>query len=476
MLTVAPFTPVAAAQELVRVVNENKEENHKLKEVLMGDMTTVEGRTKLVRYAMEHGWFKESHADSVVVGTENNYKAFIEFRQTFSDALNFFMVSVEGNNRIIALTAGMLKTIISKNMTFTPKQQGMEGFLSKQSLGIDVLDDQSNDAMGSFFDGTSSNSATKPNTEMRFQLIVAREQATVCNTAETLVRDLILPVSKKASDVKLKSSRPSIASRGLYTMGYMYANANKRSGENDSVTRGFLYEDGTLIDQKRKKDRSDLSDLKDDALFGKDRFSRFTLNPAIGGEEFKDAMDAFHMIDQDGNKLPLFHDTCLDSLLGPKNLKTNESDTSLMSNHKRFLTFMLGKDVFEMNHDHLLTLLFSGFVEDAILPKFDIPKKLSEVLKSKVESWQIGNEDGLKQALLSFMMDVIIAGNVLKKEKTVQNAFNKFALEMTNDDMRNSLGKEIGESRNTGNLDTLAIFTTSLTALLHYAQLEFTDW
>jgi hypothetical protein len=137
---------------------------------------------------------------------------------------------------------------------------------------------------------------------------------------------------------------------------------------------------------------------------------------------------------------------------------------------------MLGKDVFEMNHDHLLTLLFSGFVEDAILPKFDIPKKLSEVLKSKVESWQIGNEDGLKQALLSFMMDVIIAGNVLKKEKTVQNAFNKFALEMTNDDMRNSLGKEIGESRNTGNLDTLAIFTNSLTALLHYAQLEFTDW
>lgn len=476
MLPLAPFTPVDAALEIVRVVNENKEEYHKLKEVLMGDMTTVEDRRKLVRYAKEHGWFKEGHANSVVEGTDNSYEAFIEFRQTFSDALTFFMVSVEGNNRIISLTAGMLKSIISKYMTFTPKQEGMEGFLSKQSLGIDVLDGQSNDAMGSFFDGTSSNSATKPNTEIRCQLIVAREQATKTNTAEMLVRELIHSVSKKVSDGKVNSSRSSIASRGLHTMSYIYANANKRSAENDAVTRGFLFEDGTLIEQGRKRHRQDIGDLKEDPLFGKERFSDFTRDPTLGGKAFKDAMKGFHMMDQDGNKLPIFHNTCLDSLLGPKNLKKDESDTSLMSNQRRFLTFMVGMEVLEMKHEHLLTLLFSGIVEDALLPKLEIPNKLKDVLKSKVESWQIGNEDGLKQVLLSFMMDVIIAGNVLKKEETVQNAFNKIALEMTNDEKRNSLAKEIGESRNTGKLDTLAIFTHSLIALLHYAQLEFTDW
>lgn len=432
MVPVQPFKPNNAALEIIEIVNKGGPKLTELNAVLSGDMTKQEDRKKLLEYAIRHSWLKEGtlqegRKPKVIIDGGEGYDGYIAFRQSFSDALTFFIVSVEGNNRVIATIASLLKTKIEDGMNFTPKKEGDDGYHSG-------LDD--------FFNGTGCPSAVKPTTEISVRLMAAKQQATETHTAEKLVREHVHYTSEKASDNKVLSSRKSTASKLLFVYNDLTPQDNDSKIEPPD-TNGELYLNEKFLNQKKRSVRKKMTKLGQDPVYESEVFKNFMDKPVPGSDGYVRCFDSFKMQTREEEFCHVLSPLSLDNLLR-NSTTTDVSDVSNLSSKKRFYTVILGK-VLGLTRSHVDTLLVHGFVEDRVMPSLDIPKELKDKLEAEVDRWNLDSAPGLNEALLAFMMDAVVTGSVLKKGHVVKEFLTELAKIMTNPEDNNTVAKEIGK-------------------------------
>ena len=434
MIPVQPFKPNNAALEIIDIVNNGGPKLTELNAVLSGDMTKTADRKKLLEYAIRHSWLKEGtmlegSKTRVIVDGGEGYDGYIAFRQSFSDALTFFIVSVEGNNRVIALIASLLKTKIEDEMNFTAKKEGDKGYHSG-------LDD--------FFKGTGSPNAVKPTTTIPLRLMAAKKQATESTTAERLVREHVHYTSEKASDNKVFSSRKSSASKLLYVYTDLTPQDNDSKVEPPD-TNGELYLNKEFLNQNKRSARKKMTKLSQDPVLDSDEFKNFMGKPVPGSAEYDRCFDAFKMRTSEEEFCHVLSPLSLDNLLRKSNLTSKDkSDVSNLSGKKLFFIPILA-NVLGLTKSHVDTLLVGGFAEDKVMPTIDLPKELKDKFEAEVSRWNLESTPSLNEALLAFMMDAVVAGSVLKKGHIVKEFLTELAKMMTNPEDNNTVAKEIGK-------------------------------
>ncbi len=211
-----PFTFVPELSNLVDVLNGddgsgNDEAKREISEALTANVTTVRGQQKLLSTARKHNWLDERN-QQVELADEDGVVGYGHFYTSFTAALKFYITAVEGNHRLLAILAALLRCQVQRESVFKPSKPGDETFLTKAFIGIEESDeDAMRDALEKL---NNSDSDAILSHLLDAHITVAAKTATESFTA-THLSDLHLhQISRNASKKKTQSTVPNIY-RGL---------------------------------------------------------------------------------------------------------------------------------------------------------------------------------------------------------------------------------------------------------------------
>lgn len=440
-----PFDVNKQAQDIIRIVNEGGEQLDKLQSVLCADMSKPENRQKLYDYAKNSGWLKKEEENTVVVGATNNSRAYNKFRDTFSNALKFNNMFVDGNNRIIASMATSNETKVKKGMNFNHKRKGDPGYFGEAD---------------NYFDSTKSNmTALDITTTVHVRLYASKKQATKGDPARALIHNVLHHMSKMAAHTKKTSSEAFGMSKTSTVMDCLWSSDHGKVDRKEPITNGELYLNGKLFTKKNKKLHKDFTELNDDPLMNHGIVKEFYLHPEPSSKARKAALEAFKMKDGTGNFVEVFKNN---NLSYENAIRKGSAMSNLRS--KRFFMVATLAQCLGIHPKHLQSIIYGGVTEDSVIPKTDLPIGLGDKMNDESWSWMLESEEGRAEVLLTFTMDCLLAGNLLKQEPLVTEVWGKFILEMTNSRQNIIVSKRIGKKD--VKFDSVANFFSTLTLIV----------
>ena len=214
-----PFTPTNELQRLVEILNGDDETGDaeaksEITNALTVNVTTVEGQKTLLNTARKYGWLDESQK-KVKLAKKDGAVGFGHFHKSFTAALSFYVTAVEGNHRLLAILAALLRCKVETGSVFTPSEHGDETFLTKTFIGIEENEDCIDDAMEDAF--AKLNSSDKDERSRAIlshlldaQITVASKTATKSFTAIVLSENVLHRISREMS---LKKTNSTVANK-----------------------------------------------------------------------------------------------------------------------------------------------------------------------------------------------------------------------------------------------------------------------
>lgn len=283
-----PFTPLKELQQLVLDLNSDderdKDKKTQIMDALTANITTVKGQKKLLRIARMYGWIDETK-EKVKVANEDGAVGFGEFHTAFTSALKFYVTAVEGNHRLLALLAALLRCIVERNSVFKPSNPGDDTFLTTSFIGTEENENGDEDAMEKAFARLNSSDKQHKTTAilshyLDVNITVAKKTATKSFNATHLSEMLLHQQSKRMG---LRKTNATTANK--------YRNVSKHDGvlrDRDEDTEEDIDANSVLVYQgkeikldgvKARKKRT-VEQFRDDPSNSLQPFVNYHSNPS----------------------------------------------------------------------------------------------------------------------------------------------------------------------------------------------------
>ena len=278
-----PFTYVPELSHLIDVLNGDDgsgtdETKREISEALTANVTTVEGQRKLLSTARKHHWLDESQ-NEVNVAVQDGIEGFGHFYTSFTASLKFYVTAVEGNHRLIALLAALLRCKVKRESGyfFKPSNPGDPTFLTNSFVGIE---DNEHDAMENALEKLKkSDSDAILSHPFDAHITVASRTATESFPAPHLAETLLAEKSKNVSKRKLGSTVLNIY-RGL-TKHNSVRRDHEDWTEKEVGTNGKIVSKGKVLTIKglRARTARTLEEFEDDPSFTEEPLTQYYENP-----------------------------------------------------------------------------------------------------------------------------------------------------------------------------------------------------
>ncbi len=449
-----PFTFVKELSHLIDALNGDDgsgtdETKREISEALTANVTTVEGQRKLLSAARKHHWLDESQ-NEVNVAVEDGIEGFVHFYTSFSAALKFYVTAVEGNHRLIAIMAALLRCKVERESGhfFIPSNLGDPTFLTKSFVGIE---DNEHDAMENALEKLKlSNSDAILGHLFDAHITVASKTATESFPATHLAETLLAEKSKNVSKKKTGSTVLNIY-RGLYKHNSVTRDhedwTEKKVGTNSKIVSN----DKVLsIKGLRARDARTFEEFEDDPHFTDDSLTQYYENPMreyepcqnkvqlrVGGEEQNEEV-----------KLPVICD--MDNFGS-----TGNYPMTVEHNMARFLPVAVAvQSLLETDGKQLFTskqisaMLAGGIimprsgVNTIVIPKDDTDGKCNDTPRL----WEKSIE-GIMATSVTALVYIVESAKLFNADALLDQTLNAFSIMSQTKDMANDLRLSIGKNK-----------------------------
>ena len=400
---------------LITNLAKDNNQGRKIKEALQADVTTVQGQQLLFDVAKTNNWFEDGKEKSVVIAEEDGVEGFIEFRETFSNALSFFWASIEGNHRLIAALCALLKCIPKHSSPICPAKRDDDHFFSSECSGLHC-----DDALADLHNGKLDDLVTTFSTQLYVELLGSKKNATKKSPAKMLEEKIFLEYSKVIARDKHDSSKSTVSS-GVIRIAEAFM---PKQNETARPTDGTMYFSGEKIKvtpRKGIKDPQQSSYKKNAAL------ASYLDDPSVDKKPFRDLLENITFAEKDTNE-----EIKLPPGLSPQTAILNTTANSVKATMAELIGTSIAKTMGMGEIKRLALLLARGFYDNPTEPKI----KLSETLEDKLgltlpPLYDPSDRTSVDLTVLHFFVEWIVAANMSEDSGLIFNALDKICREMT---------------------------------------------
>lgn len=415
-----PVSPFAVDDSLTRMINDLKEDNDmgkKIRSVFASDMTTRAGQEALLQLAIENKWLKKGMESTVKVASEDGIVGFLKFRESFSEALNFFNCSIEGNHRLIATLCVLFNCIPSYEMDFVKAEKGDAQYCHGSVLGIESDDPFANVHAGKIEGAIRSHFGLK----IRVNIMGSKKQATKEAPASLLVSVCLLRLSTKISQEKHGSSSSNVGK--IFTeIAHLWM-----PGKNAAIRRtdGTFYIDGEKIEETSKRNT-----LEDCPYHSNPVLKAFVEDPSINGGPIHRLLTSVAFKEMVTNQT---------INVGEANFNMNtavigKADKSVRKSMLELIGICVAR-AFGINEEKTMALLFcNDFFANRIDPKAELDDEQKANLGGTTlpKLFDYTSIESNKYIVALFIAEWILAAILANDTNVLQDALIKLSREMTN--------------------------------------------
>lgn len=414
-----PVSPFAVEESLTRMINDLKEDNDmgkKIRSVLASDMTTKAGQERLLQLAIENKWLKQGMESTVKVASEDGILGFLIFRESFSEALNFFWCSVEGNHRLIATLCVLFNCIPAYDMDFVKAEKGDDHYCDGSILGIESDDPFANVRAGKIEGEIRSHFGLK----IRVNIMGSKKQATKEAPADLLVKICLLRLSRMISDEKHGSSSSTVG-KILTEIAQMWI---PRKDTVVKKTDGTFQVEGNEIKEDSKREK-----LKDCPYNSNRVLQDYLKNPSIDGAPLHRLLSSVTFKEKGTDKTI----NVLSASFTANTAILHGNDKSVRKSLCELIGICVARE-FGIDENKTLALLYGNeFFANRIDPKTHLKDEQKEILGGTTlpSVCDYTSSESNKCLVALFITEWILAANLTNDTDVIRDALIMLNREMT---------------------------------------------